>query len=532
MDARARFAKFITKHAVLFAAAFVGIWVSCSLAMLGVEHDAAGATITDLPHALWWGIVTLLTIGYGDMVPVTLSGKVIAVVLMSAGVALLAFAIGISYAGYTLWRRRQAHARNHLAFLLDASEYTRFKDKVDKFIASYRMIIVVVGLITVWVGCSWAVLLMERNAPNAQIDTFGKALWWGVVTFMTVGYGDLTPVTLAGRSTAVLLMLAGVVAIGIVTAKISAFFLRQILLEGRGAVDRSKVKNHLIICGWKDDMPDLIRHVLVLNPGLKPKDLVLVAHRTAEELATLREEPGLKDVHFILGEHFQQATLIKAAPELARKVLILADTSTGPDGRKPNGTEADARTIMAAIALSNIAKGTVVAAELLDPSLDHYLKLAGVAEIIYSREYSRLLLGNASSGTGLTNVFHDLIDPKSAAHITTRDIPEQLWGTTFADFRQRFEARNRGFLVIGVLENTGNPHQIKEQAFVEAQKTPNVGRLIENLRSAKSMRCNNPVFNPAPDYAIPRGAAAIILSGEQRGEGEGRIDMHTDNVAA
>lgn len=520
---------FIGRHASRLVLAFGGIWFSCSVAMLFAERHAPGATITDLPHALWWGIVTLLTIGYGDLVPVTFPGKLIAVAVMAASVALLGFAIATAYAGFALWRRRAAAAK--APGKLPAPNAAA-NDWLTKFLASYRMTIVVLGLFAVWIACSYAVLLMEQNAPNAQIDTFGKALWWGVVTFMTVGYGDLTPVTPMGRATAVILMLSGVVAIGIVTAKISAYFLRQILLEGRGAVDRSKVKNHLIICGWKDDMPDLIRHVLALSPDLKPKDLVLVAARSAEELASLREEPGLKDVHFILGDHFQQATLVKAAPDTARKVLILADTSVGADGRKPSGTEADARTIMTAIALSNVAKGTVVAAELLDPSLDHYLKLAGVAEIIYSREYSRLLLGNASSGTGLTNVFHDLIDPKSSAHITTRDIPEKIWGSTFGEFRRNFESRNKDLLVIGILENTGNPHQIKEQAFVEAQKTPNVSRLIENLKSAKSMRCNNPIFNPTSDYPIPRGAAAIILSGEKRHGSELKIDMHVDNVAA
>lgn len=394
------------------------------------------------------------------------------------------------------------------------------------------MSLVIGGLCAVWIGGSQAVYLVEHQAPNAQIDTFGKALWWGIVTFMTVGYGDLTPVTLAGRTIASIMMLAGVVAIGIITAKISAFFLHQILLEGRGAVDRSKVKDHLIICGWKDDMGDLLRHVLNLSPEVKPKDVVLVAARSVEELATLREEPGLKDVNFILGEHYQQATLVKAAPELARKILVLADTTAGLDGHKPTDSEADARTIMTAIALSTIAKGTVVAAELLDPTLDHYLKLAGVAEIIYTREYNRLLLGSASSGAGITNVFHDLIDPSNAAHITTRRIPEGLWGKPFGEFRRRFEARNESLMIIGLLENTGNPHKIKEQAFIEAQKTPDVARLIENLKEAKSVRCNMPVFNPAADYRIPRGAAAIILAGDRRSAAELDIDLHTDNIAA
>ena len=40
---------------------------------------------------------------------------------------------------------------------------------------------------------------VEYNAPGATITTFRYALWWAIVTTKTVGYGDYTPVTLAGR---------------------------------------------------------------------------------------------------------------------------------------------------------------------------------------------------------------------------------------------------------------------------------------------------------------------------------------------
>ena len=50
----------------------------------------------------------------------------------------------------------------------------------------------------------------------------------------------------------------------------------------------------------------------------------------------------------------------------------------------------DARTIMTAMSLSTLARGTMVAAEILDAKMDQYLKIAHVTEIIYSREYSRL----------------------------------------------------------------------------------------------------------------------------------------------
>ncbi len=384
----------------------------------------------------------------------------------------------------------------------------------SRFFAQNRMTIVVTSLIMSWLGISWIVLLFESLNPSAQIQTYPQALWWGIVTFMTVGYGDLSPITPGGRIAAGFLMFAGVLAIGIISAKISAYFLKQVLLEGRGAVDKSKTKNHFIICGWKEDMPDLLRHILRVNKVLKSSEIVIIANRSQEDIATLKSDAKLADVTVIIGDYFQQSTLQRAAPDAARKVLILADASIGPDGRKPTATEADARTIMTAIALSNIAKGTIVAAEIIDSTLDHYLKLAGVSEIIYSREYSRLLLGSASSGTGLVNVFHDLVDPSTGAFITTKDISDAWHDRTYGDFRRAFGKEHQDMLVIGILANTGNPHIIKELAFKEAQKTPSISTLIDNLRTVKSLRCNNPIFHPRDEYKITKGSAAIVLVNE------------------
>ena len=67
-----------------------------------------------------------------------------------------------------------------------------------------------------------AVLDAERSADNANIVTFGDALWWATTTATTVGYGDLFPVTTEGRWVAVGLMVAGIALIVLVTAGLAA----------------------------------------------------------------------------------------------------------------------------------------------------------------------------------------------------------------------------------------------------------------------------------------------------------------------
>lgn len=72
-----------------------------------------------------------------------------------------------------------------------------------------------------------AMLDAERGEPGATITTFGRALWWTAETVTTVGYGDLTPVTVQGRMIAVALMVVGIGLVGVVTASIAAWFVEM-----------------------------------------------------------------------------------------------------------------------------------------------------------------------------------------------------------------------------------------------------------------------------------------------------------------
>ncbi|MTE18882.1 two pore domain potassium channel family protein [Streptomyces sp. TRM43335] len=74
---------------------------------------------------------------------------------------------------------------------------------------------------------SLAVLEVERNSPNGNIQTLGDAVWWSFTTMTTVGYGDLAPTTGLGRVLAIGLMLSGIALLGVVTANIAAWFIAR-----------------------------------------------------------------------------------------------------------------------------------------------------------------------------------------------------------------------------------------------------------------------------------------------------------------
>lgn len=72
-----------------------------------------------------------------------------------------------------------------------------------------------------------ALILAAEEGGGGSIDSFGDALWWAVTTVTTVGYGDMFPVTPAGRGIAAFLMVAGIALFGVLTANVAAFFVEQ-----------------------------------------------------------------------------------------------------------------------------------------------------------------------------------------------------------------------------------------------------------------------------------------------------------------
>lgn len=346
---------------------------------------------------------------------------------------------------------------------------------------------------------------------GANITSFADAVWWGIVTLLTVGYGDRFPVTDIGRIAAGVLMFAGVIGMSLITAKISAYYFEKVLKEGKGIVDPTSLNDHLIVCGYKDDIDMLLMHILEFNEDMDASQIVLIGHFSDEIVQGLRATPELKSIQIIFGDYTQEAFLNQARPDKARKILILADRAPLPNGQIPSVKEVDARTLMAAMTLSKIARETLVSAEILDPKMEPYMKMAHVSEIIYSREYNRLLLANVSSSHGIAHVLFDLLDPQTPTILTSRDIDEAFVGKKYLEFKLDYEKRYPNVMVLGVLENTGNRHKVKELALKEAQKTANMEQLVHNLKAVKKMELNSPLFSPGADYVVKSGSSVIIL---------------------
>ena len=125
----------------------VVLMVASSLAMYSVEHVAQPEVFSNAFSGIWWAVSTLLTVGYGDIYPITNLGKILSICITFLGVGMVAIPTGIISAGFV----------DQYSRLKKISEYAREED--------VHFIKVNLKRQDSWVGKS----IMELKLPHGMI---------------------------------------------------------------------------------------------------------------------------------------------------------------------------------------------------------------------------------------------------------------------------------------------------------------------------------------------------------------------------
>ena len=108
--------------------------LGASLCMYSVEHTAQPDVFQNAFSGIWWSVATIFTVGYGDIYPVTLLGRIMAVVITFLGVGAVAIPTGIISAGfveqYTQMQSAQnSHVEKRQTISITVDKKSPFRDR-------------------------------------------------------------------------------------------------------------------------------------------------------------------------------------------------------------------------------------------------------------------------------------------------------------------------------------------------------------------------------------------------------------------
>ena len=277
-----------------------------------------------------------------------------------------------------------------------------------------------------------AVLILGGAAGLAFFEgrSLPDALWWSVVTLTTVGFGDISPVSLGGRLIGVVLMFFGIGVLGMFTATIAGVFVEQRMRKDRG-MESCDLEGHIILCGWNGRMKEILAD-LRADARSAGADIVLVADIDAKPVADDK-------LHFVRGDVTEE-NLKRAGIETAKTAVIVGDRSLEYSAR-------DARTVLATLTIESLNPRVYSIVELASEANVRHCEWAGADEIVVGAELCSRVMSTAALDHGISRVLRELLSAQVGQNLVTMAVPPAQAGRSFFEV---FSALKRKEDVIAV----------------------------------------------------------------------------------
>ncbi len=310
------------------------------------------------------------------------------------------------------------------------------------------------------------------------------------------------------RLAGIFVLILGMIGLSTITGYISSAFVARRLNMERGVKKMQNMKEHVIICGRKNDIKMLIRGILRKNRNMSPSDIILINNMDDVKIQSLRDDIELQGLNILRGDFTEEQTLLNANIKEASKVLIIGENQENLDDEL-----VDSRVFVCALLVRKLNSKCHICAEVKTERYRNYLESQNCAEVIYVDEYTRYILSTSTNYGGMSKVMSSFLDNGDGISVQITTIDENWYGKTYGELFAWYKNEN-GILLLGLLENMGVEKELKHQILSEAQKSTNYGEIIQRLRSVKNIETNYPHLNPPDNYLLERNMGAIILGKE------------------
>ncbi|MCI5165106.1 MAG: potassium channel protein [Candidatus Electrothrix sp. GM3_4] len=264
----------------------------------------------------------------------------------------------------------------------------------------------------------FAIILMS-SALIAWFEpeiSFASGIWWSIVTLTTVGYGDISPATPAGRVLAVFVMFFGIGLLGMLSASLATILISRKMRENRGMCP-STVEDHIIICEWNHRAKAILKE-LRADVQTEQSPVVLVAD--IEEIPV--DDPDLLFIRGVVCEE----TLEKANLKKAQTIIVLGDDTA-------EATARDAKVVLTTLTIEGMNPDVYSVVELVDKKNEQHCLRAKADEIIIGSELSSHLIASAASDHGISRVVTELLSSRYGNELYSMPVPAEMAGKKYLD---------------------------------------------------------------------------------------------------
>ncbi len=380
------------------------------------------------------------------------------------------------------------------------------KEKLKKIISFLRLIhfhtilIIAAVYFLICIGCYIALKKDGSDIPFSEVLMFNLL----TVTGNDYEFTDSPWTRFAG----IFMLIFSMFGFSAVMGYISSAFVARKLSPERNLKRMRNMKNHIIICGWKNDIKILIQDILRKNKQIGLGSIILISNEDDQKLQILRDDRDLKGLNILKGDYTEEQTLINASVKEASKVLIIGENSEGLDAEL-----VDSRVFVSALMIRNINSGCHICAEIRTERYKNYLEAQNCAEVIYTDEYTRYILTTSTNYSGMSKVMSSFLDNGDGVSVQIATIGSEWFGKNYSELFDWYKEK-KNILLLGILENMGVEKELKHSILSEAQKSTNYGEIIKSLKDVKKLETNLPRLNPGDDYLLGKNMGAIILGEE------------------
>lgn len=346
---------------------------------------------------------------------------------------------------------------------------------------------------------------LGKDNPNIY-DTFYNTFWWSVVTFTTVGYGDVSPVTHFGKLLSIIIMLLNFGIVTLLGGAVASVLVAE-RLKGDDKLDESKFNGHLIIAGWNPFVPAVLR---ILQTDKNSTSVVILVNETDGELIE-RAISVFEDLDIThLCENFTNETVLrKAFLDKAGMFMILPDNS----GLLPHEEPDEDKTVLTCLTAKAISEDCPVVAHVLNPENVSHLQRANVNEIVMPDEHVPHLLAKHVTNPGVPQLFDELINQEEDDKgIQQVGIPRPLMGQTHNKISAYFKFKHQWLLVGYAIRKSG--FSLEDQ--MGESGSPLIRDMITEQLEGAGIKLSSDEhvvveINPPDDYVIDDKHRALVL---------------------